>query len=175
MQFRDETVGAESADAIREADVEILDADQFQERSLRVGRRDDVVGLYDLTTSELQLKLNVISETQKALANASEEEIKCTDWTKIGSELRHIADKFSDFDAPAGGNSDANTVGVDLDEPDVRRSNNRRNNNMARANTNSHEIDLISTVNGMLPFAVPQSLWSALVSYAAWKIFKKFQ
>ena len=35
--------------------------------------------------------------------------------------------------------------------------------------------DLFSLVNLMLPVTVPRSLWSALLSYAAWKIFKKFQ
>ena len=35
--------------------------------------------------------------------------------------------------------------------------------------------DLFSLINLMLPVSVPQSLWSALFSYAAWKIFKRFQ
>ena len=36
-------------------------------------------------------------------------------------------------------------------------------------------VDIFSLINLMLPFSVPQSLWSALFSYAAWKIFKRFQ
>ena len=39
----------------------------------------------------------------------------------------------------------------------------------------SNKPDLLSLVNLMLPVSVPRSLWSALLSYAAWKIFKKFQ
>jgi hypothetical protein len=36
-------------------------------------------------------------------------------------------------------------------------------------------VDIFSLINLMLPVSVPQSLWSALFSYAAWKIFKRFQ
>ena len=89
--------------------------------------------------SELSLKLQLLSETD----SQSEDEIDDTQkWTKIGEELRIIADRFAD----------------ELDPEE-----------------SSKSTDLFSLVNCMLPVNVPRSLWSALLSYAAWKIFKKFQ
>ena len=45
VQFRDITVAAQSSNTVREADIEVLDANQVQEGSLRVSRRDDVIRL----------------------------------------------------------------------------------------------------------------------------------
>ena len=69
-------------------------------------------------------------------------------WQKFGLELRMIADSFGD---DGSDNLDPNAVNP------------------------IHVTDLLGLVNLMLPISVPQSLWSALLSYAAWKIFKKFQ
>ena len=102
--------------------------------------------------SGLQLKLAVLSEAQKVTASV------VTDWAKVGAELRSIADKF-------GGDDDLHGHLQGQDEPDA---------NGGRV-VARHEVDVVSLINLMLPFSVPQSLWSALVSYAAWKIFKRFQ
>ena len=103
-------------------------------------------------SSGLQLKLKVLSEAQRTVEEAAS---VVTDWSKVGAELRSIADKFGD-DLP-------NLQGQDEVDGEGRRV-------VAR-----HEVDVVSLINLMLPFSVPQSLWSALVSYAAWKIFKRFQ
>lgn len=102
-------------------------------------------------TSELQLKLQVLSEVQKAVESSGDEGIKSTDWAKVGLELRQIADKFSDDH---------------MDELDGQ---------VGTLSPMRGGFDLISMIDLMLPFSVPHSLWSALVSYAAWKIFKRFQ
>jgi hypothetical protein len=68
------------------------------------------------------------------------------EWAKVGTELRIIADSFS----------------MSLDGDDV-------------DGNSSSQMDILSIINMMLPVSVPHSLWSALVSYAAWKIFKRFQ
>ena len=68
------------------------------------------------------------------------------EWAKVGTELRNIADSFQ--------------RGLDSDLSDQ---------------DETGSIDILSLINMMLPVSVPQSLWSALVSYAAWKIFKRFQ
>jgi hypothetical protein len=104
--------------------------------------------------AELALKLNVLCEVQKTAAAATER-LRQTDWAKVGSELRQIADKFSDDRCSAAAD--------EVDSPGGSGSGAGGGN------------DVLSLVNQMLPFSVPQSLWSALVSYAAWKIFKRFQ
>ena len=103
-------------------------------------------------SSGLQLKLKVLSEAQRTVEEAAS---VVTDWSKVGAELRSIADKFGD-DLP-------NLQGQEEVDGEGRRV-------VVR-----HEVDVVSLINLMLPFSVPQSLWSALVSYAAWKIFKRFQ
>ena len=89
---------------------------------------------------ELKLKLGLLAETSSSEAEESGPE----KWSKIGQELRFIADKMCDDD---------NGTQIQPFQPQ----------------------DLLSLINLLLPFSVPQSLWSALLSYAAWKIFKKFQ
>lgn len=114
--------------------------------------KDDCI----VTNSELQLKLQVLSEAQKTVMHA-EENLRQTDWAKVGAELRQIADKFSDTtSADESDGGDGSAHGFNLVD-------------------RNGDIDFVSMVNLMLPFSVPQSLWSALVSYAAWKIFKRFQ
>ena len=103
-------------------------------------------------SSGLQLRLKVLSEAQRTVEDAAS---VVTDWAKVGAELRSIADKFGDEADP----------GHHVDEVDGE----------GRRVVARHEVDVVSLVNLMLPFSVPQSLWSALVSYAAWKIFKRFQ
>jgi hypothetical protein len=95
---------------------------------------DDVV-----TEKELELKLNLLSETRRSM---KQDDI--AEWAKVGTELRNIADSFQ--------------KGLDSDGDDETGS-----------------VDIFALINLMLPVSVPQSLWSALVSYAAWKIFKRFQ
>ena len=105
---------------------------------------------------ELQLKLGIISQSQNSSADSDssksqdESDDENDKWAKIGEELRHIADKFG---SPLVDETESET---ELANP-------------------FQVTDLLSLVNLMLPFSVPQSLWSALVSYAAWKIFKRFQ
>ena len=106
-------------------------------------------------SSGLQLRLKVLSEAQRTVEEAAS---VVTDWAKVGAELRSIADKFGD---EAEGHHHPGHV----DEVDGE----------GRRVVARHEVDVVSLVNLMLPFSVPQSLWSALVSYAAWKIFKRFQ
>jgi hypothetical protein len=89
---------------------------------------------------ELELRLNLLSETRRTLQSNTEE------WAKVGTELRNIADSFQ--------------RGLDSD---------------ISGQDETGSIDILSLINMMLPVSVPQSLWSALVSYAAWKIFKRFQ
>jgi hypothetical protein len=102
---------------------------------------------------ELKLKLKVLSEVRHFCEDKSVTDLEKTDWAKVGSELRQIADKFSsESSTGSSGEEDA----VDGQAANV-------------------SGDFVSLINLMLPFSVPQSLWSALVSYAAWKIFKRFQ
>ena len=104
-----------------------------------------------------QYNSNTITESVSHLITDSEststdEEIDCQTeaqkWSQIGQELRLIADCFG--------------TPEELDED---------GNSLSPFGVN----DLVSLINLMLPITVPQSLWSALLSYAAWKIFKKFQ
>lgn len=94
---------------------------------------------------ELKLKLDLISESRSD--SEAEEVDDAKKWAIVGEELRFIADRF--------GNPEDSTE-IDFNNP-------------------FKVSDLVSIINLMLPVSVPQSLWSALLSYAAWKIFKKFQ
>lgn len=117
---------------------------------------DDEASDQDLKDNlELKLKLGLLSESQevfKPSQESSEDEVSSEEsddpekWNKIGVELRLIADHFGS--APETENELANPF---------------------------QPMDLLQIINLMLPFSVPRSLWSALLSYAAWKIFKKFQ
>lgn len=102
---------------------------------------------------ELRLRLRILAETQRAVREDSTEEEDSkpdTDWSKVGEELRHIADRFQEAaHADAGETSTARRERL--------------------------PVDVLGLINMMLPFSIPQSLWSAIVSYAAWKFFKKFQ
>ena len=117
----------------------------------------------ELAETELKLKLELLSETQpkenRSSKNNNSEDSSSSDsedeiddvkkWAHIGQELKMIADCFGPPDDD--GSDDPNAV-------------------------NPFQVtDLLGLVNLMLPISVPQSLWSALLSYAAWKIFKKFQ
>ncbi len=106
---------------------------------------------------ELKLKLEVLSQTAAASEADSSEEVDCCSsscesdddkWFRVGEELRTIADTFA----------------YGLDEDDA----------TSVASTRGGTFDLLTFINLMLPVSVPRSLWSALVSYAAWKIFKRF-
>jgi hypothetical protein len=104
---------------------------------------------------ELKLKLDLVSQTQQKEDSVDEEDNanegkKAKEaWSKVGEELRMIADRFGDLnDDHAGEGNSLSTMGAG---------------------------DLLGLINLMVPVSVPQSLWSALVSYAAWKIFKRFQ
>jgi len=108
---------------------------------------DDEASSTDDDAQELSLKLNLLSEATSSSSD-TEDNSDIDDpqkWAKIGEELRIIADRFSD----------------EIADPEEDPSN--------------KSTDLLSLVNLMLPVSVPRSLWSALLSYAAWKIFKKFQ
>ena len=109
----------------------------------------------DLENLELKVKLGLLShrDSENTSADYESEEEKddsVEKWSKIGEELRTIADRFgAPPEMPSENSSDL---------------------------VNPFQVtDLLSLVNLMLPVSVPQSLWSALLSYAAWKIFKKFQ
>lgn len=153
--------------AASEADDEASDEDEVtvqfsaMQRDLslltRATRQLDFSSSEDEDEDELQLKLKVLSEVRTFCHDNDEklEKLEKTDWAKVGSELRHIADKFTD-------ESSSTSATDDEDRPD----------GMAAP---GGAVDLVSLLNLMLPFSVPQSLWSALVSYAAWKIFKRFQ
>ena len=109
----------------------------------------------DLDNLELKLKLGLLCESREP-GNSSPDESEgekddsVEKWSKIGEELRIIADRF----------------GFPPETED----------NAGSALANPFQVtDLLSLINLMLPVSVPHSLWSALFSYAAWKIFKKFQ
>ena len=114
----------------------------------------------DLENLELKVKLGLLShrdsetdcfENKSAdYESEAEKDDSVEKWSKIGEELRTIADRFgAPPEMPSENSSDL---------------------------VNPFQVtDLLSLVNLMLPVSVPQSLWSALLSYAAWKIFKKFQ
>lgn len=72
-----------------------------------------------------------------------------TDWAKVGEELRHLADSFS--------------------------PNNDENQDGHQPENNAAALDILSLVKSMLPVTLSQPMWSALVSYAAWKLIKRFQ
>ena len=112
-----------------------------------------------LDNLELKLKLGLLCESRDPSFSGTSSSAECEEsdlekddsvekWSKIGEELRIIADKFG---APPELES-----GSDLVNP-------------------FQVNDLLSIINLMLPVSVPSSMWSALLSYAAWKIFKKFQ
>ena len=86
-----------------------------------------------------------LSMKLRILAESQTAKQSDTNWTQVGEELRNIADKFQSLNDP------------DNDSP------------VASAD------DPLSWINLMLPISIPQSLWSAIVSYAAWKIMKRFQ
>ena len=111
-----------------------------------------------LNDKGLEFGLKLIAETQK-LASSSDDDTdqkdgaelpKMTDWAKVGEELRSIADSFQESNGGANLRVEATLTGV-------------------------IPLDILSILNMMLPVSIPKSLWSALVSYAAWKIFKRFQ
>ena len=114
-----------------------------------------------LFLQELALKLQFLSHSRSQTTSDSEdseesehsenEKSKADDaqkWSDIGQELRMIADCFGTPDDFDDATNAMNPFGV---------------------------IYLLGLINLMLPVTVPQSLWSALLSYAAWKIFKRFQ
>ena len=145
-----------------EADDEASDVDDVDLRYIT--EKTDQIKAHDSSEDELRLKLKVLSEVRK------------TDWAKVGVELRNIADKFAENNQheveiveEASSSSASLNSSFDLDNTFDELDNNNNNNG------ESYNIDLVDMVNMMLPFSVPQSLWSALVSYAAWKIFKRFQ
>ena len=111
----------------------------------------------DLDNLELKLKLGLLCESRESgnssgpdFESESEKDDSVEKWAKIGEELRIIADRFG-FPPETEDNA-----GSTLANP-------------------FQVTDLLSLINLMLPVSVPHSLWSALFSYAAWKIFKKFQ
>ena len=116
---------------------------------------------HKLNDKGLQFGLELVAETQKLSSSSSSEGVvenkkhaKMTDWSKVGEELRNIADSFQV-------SSTKNGEGTNL--------------RVEATLTGVVPLDILSVINMMLPISIPQSLWSALVSYAAWKIFKRFQ
>ena len=109
---------------------------------------DDEASDNEDNLEELKLKLDLISESRSSDSEAEEEVDDAKKWAMVGEELRFIADRF--------GHPDESSEMIDFNNP-------------------FKVSDLVSIINLMLPVSVPQSLWSALLSYAAWKIFKKFQ
>ena len=114
-----------------------------------------------LNDKGLEFGLELVAETQKLSSSSSSEDTpdngrqtKMTDWSKVGEELRSIADSFQ---ASSNSNSDGTNLRVEA------------------TLTGIVPLDILSIINMMLPVSIPQSLWSALVSYAAWKIFKRLQ
>ena len=110
-----------------------------------------------LNDTGLEFGLELVAETQKLSSSSSSDseqtdgrKSKMTDWSKVGEELRSIADSFQDSNGGANFRVEATLTG------EIPR-------------------DIYALLNMMLPISIPQSLWSALVSYAAWKIFKRFQ
>lgn len=131
-------VGCSSND---EADDEASEAESLVKAKSRVeAEHHGKVEVDDEEVKELELKLNLLSETRRTLKPDNAE-----DWAKVGIELRNIADSFQ--------------KGLDSDPEDPENG----------------SVDIFALINLMLPVSVPHSLWSALVSYAAWKIFKRFQ
>ena len=130
-----------------------------------ISEADDEDSDKELAETELKLKLELLSQTQPKenrstkIHNSTEDSTSDSEddeiddvkkWQKFGQELRMIADCFGK-EIGDDGSEDPNAV-------------------------NPFQVtDLLGLVNLMLPISVPQSLWSALLSYAAWKIFKKFQ
>jgi hypothetical protein len=124
-----------------EADDEASETDSFESRHARLEQATETETVTERASAqELQLKLNLLSETRASLPGDDVEE-----WARVGSELRSIADSFQ----------------RGLDDVD--------------GDSEGGAVDILALINLMLPVSVPQSLWSALVSYAAWKIFKQFQ
>ena len=113
---------------------------------------------HKLNDKGLAFGLELVAQTQKLSSSSSSDSsdqtdgkpTKFTDWSKVGEELRSIADSFQESNGGTNVRVEATLTGV-------------------------VPMDLLSILNMMLPVSIPQSLWSALVSYAAWKIFKRFQ
>jgi len=101
---------------------------------------------------ELSLKLRILAESQKSNSGKRH---NCTDWAKVGQELRQIADSFQGLSSSSG------------DTPPPRPNGVRQKDLIS--------TDVLSIINTFLPISIPQSLWSAIVSYAAWKILRRLQ
>ena len=113
---------------------------------------------HSLNDKGLKFGLELVAETQKLSSESSSSDSdqtdgntnKMTNWSKVGEELRSIADSFQDSNGGTNLRVEATLTGV-------------------------VPLDILSLLNMMLPVSIPQSLWSALVSYAAWKMLKRFQ
>ena len=103
---------------------------------------------------ELSLRLQILAESQKA-ANRD------TDWSRVGSELRSIADTFQSMSATSGSG------------PNGHRNQDRDQAERSGQSSDVVPTDLLSFINLLLPVSIPQSLWSAIASYVAWKILKR--
>lgn len=124
------------------------DADDEDSDSDVTKASSDVIDSDAEAKQELNFKLRILAETQKS---------KTTDWSRVGAELRQIADTFQSYaSSPPGG------------APPGPNTSSAQNNDVALPPS-----DFLSLVNMFLPVSIPQSLWSAIVSYAAWKILKR--
>ena len=95
---------------------------------------------------ELSLRLRILAESQKS---------KDTDWSKVGEELRAIADSFQEVTSEPSSRPRRPAAPAPETAGDVVPS------------------DILSFINLLLPVSIPQSLWSAIASYVAWKILKR--
>ena len=152
-----------------EADDECSDEETTRERRKKLTTRSPSKQSHKifsyhkrLNDKGLEFGLELVAETQRLASSTSSSSddkgeqtdgtkiTKMTDWAKVGEELRSIADSFQESNGGTNLRVEATLTGV-------------------------VPLDILSILNMMLPISIPQSLWSALVSYAAWKIFKRFQ
>ena len=140
-------------------DADDEDSDFTAEKSRAAkAEADDNAGSADAYDSdaearqELSLRLRILAESQKS---GSE-----TDWSKVGEELRSIADSFQNI----SGSSASTSSGEG-----------RRSGQSGQAASSGEVVptDILSFINLLLPVSIPQSLWSAIASYVAWKILKR--
>ena len=137
------------------SDADDEDSDFTAEKSRAAkAEADDSAGSADAYDSdaearqELSLRLRILAESQKSGSD--------TDWSKVGEELRSIADSFQNISGSAPTSSSEG-----------------RRSGQAVPSGEVVPTDILSFINLLLPVSIPQSLWSAIASYVAWKILKR--
>lgn len=117
---------------------------------------------FDSDSDDNDNDLRILKDDPDLYSNDDHEDLELKLKLDILAETRQIQ---------AEGETDWAKVGADLRciaDSFSRSTNNDDDNGI-------NQIDIISVLNTILPLSIPKSLWSAFISYAAWKFFAKFR